>query len=171
MRILLRHWPNQILLYSSFSMPGMESQHYSEIDKDSIKKVLTDAVYDRNLLMKLRLLLKEHNLISVFQLSDEEVIKQVEALIANGSCFIVDASPFKRVFARAAEKQAAAPVEAEEVRPEPARQEPERAEPEPEEEDTADHVAQAETLKAAAEDGTPFCEECEKAKRERANAA
>ena len=99
--------------------------------------------------------------------NDQEILAQVAWQLTEGTLRVAEKryDVLPRGAARGRPTQPTARAEAppapvtETPPPEPA--------PEPTDEENVDAAAQAATLKQAAQDGTPFCEECEKARQER----
>lgn len=96
------------------------------------------------------------------RLDDGELYEQLAAWLVTGHVR-VERRRVEPLFTRDGDEVEEAPVEARRIeRPRP--EEPEAATDEPLPPDTVDSLVQALALRRAAQDGQPFCEECEKQK-------
>ena len=115
---------------------------------------------------QLRALLGQESL-SVWRLSDHEVIRQCAAWLVQGRLCVARAKTAVAL-RRWVIASARGRVDAEAPPPSGARTpQPAAVQPPPEANplDRVDHDDQAMVLESAARDGVPFCEECEKARR------
>ena len=130
---------------------------------------LRSAFGDPGVVARLRAYLSLHSLLRIgYKVDDHEVLAALQAALASGwlqARVSADPAQYRPIGdPKPAPKSAPAPSSA------PPRQIQSQPPPPPEK-DFAQEAAQAETLKKAGENGTPFCEICEKMKAERARAA
>jgi len=175
MRITLRSWPEKIEVAS-------KRNYFNPVDHEIVKFHRADDAMHwlrphlaNHVLMKdLRLLLVSEKIPHVESMNHQQVCQFVATQLFQNKFVLAKTLLLKHESVVIVVEEAPAPIEAPKSKAEPAPPpEAPRPAPAPEPVDNTDYEAQAATLVAAAENGTPFCEECEKAKkkREQRNAA
>jgi len=168
MKITLKSWPEKVEIADNHDYFNATDYIPVKFNRtDDALRWLRPHIAEALTMKKLRQLLASENISHTEAMSSQQVIQKVAELIFQGKLILVKTSLMKIQPVIIEYTKKAAPVEAAPAAPPPQTQEP-VIEPEPEEEDNTDHAAQAETLKSAAEEGAPFCEECEKAKQQNA---
>jgi len=171
MRIVLKSWPEKIEIAD-------KQTYFDPVDYNFIQFRRTDDAFrwlrphlTNDVLMKsLRALLVSEKVSGAESMNNQQVAQKVAALLFQNKLALVQHYLLKHepaVIVR--EEKAVAPPTQEAAVPRAASSPEPVVSPKEEPVDNRDHEAQAATLVAAAEEGTPFCEECEKAKQKEGN--
>lgn len=170
MRITLRAWPEKIEI-------AVKRNYFNPVDHEIVKFHRADDAMHwlrphlaNDVLVKdLRLLLVSEKIHHAEHMNNAQVCQQIATLLFQSKVVLVKNLLLKREPVVIVIEETPAPVEAPKFKAElPRATEAPRPAPALEAGDNADYEAQAATLIAAAENGTPFCEECEKIKKNNA---
>ena len=170
MRVTIRTWPEKIEVASKRNYFNPVDHEIVQFRRaDDAMRWLKPHLANNSLMKELRQLLATEKIPHAESLNYQQVSQLVSTLLFQNrfvfaKTFLLKREPAVIVLEEAPVVQAAATS----TPSAPERQQAQvvvAAAPEPA--DTSDYVAQAATLVAAAENGTPFCEECEKAKKEK----
>lgn len=128
-------------------------------EEDAAVRFLRKFLGDENARHVLRGLAEEFDSGTAANLTDEQVLRKVAFKLVSGRKVVVFTGDTIKA-------QPVLAVEPETEAPPPAQTKPARAPKESSDTSGMDDEAQTDTLKRAAEEGAPFCEECEKARQE-----
>ena len=169
MKITLRSWPEKVEIANSrdfFNATDYMPVNFHRVD-DALRWLRPHMA--NSLSMKsLRQLLAAENISHTDAMSAQQVVHKTAELLYQKKLMLARTALMKIQPVIIEYSKKAAPVETTTAAPAAPKAPDPVIQPEPEEEDNTDHAAQAETLKTAAEEGAPFCEECEKAKQQNA---
>ncbi|MDH5257221.1 MAG: hypothetical protein OEX07_04415 [Gammaproteobacteria bacterium] len=167
MRVTIRTWPEKIEIANTRSYFNPTDHKIEQFRRaDDAMRWLRPHLSNHLLMKNLRSLLASEQISNPEKMSNPQVAQYVATMLFQNKLVLAKTFLLKREPAIIVKEQAAPPpaAAAEVAAP---RAEPSEIAPVEEAVDNTDHEAQAATLVAAAEDGTPFCEECEKKKKAR----
>jgi len=168
MRITLRTWPEKIEIASERSYFNPVDHQITAFHRaDDAMRWLRPHFTNAVLMKDLRSLLTAEKIPHAESMNNQQVCQQVATLLFQNKLVLVKTLLLKKETAVIVIEEAAPEVEEAPVQKAVPQAEPEVVKVVEEEEDNSDYEAQAATLVAAAESGAPFCEECEKARKER----
>ena len=160
MRVTIRTWPEKVEIANTRSYFNPTDHLIEQFRRaDDAMRWLRPHLSNQLLMKNLR------SILNLEKMSNPQVARYIATMLFQNKLVLAKTLILKREPAVIVKEQAAPPPAATAEVSAP-RAEPAEIAPVEEVVDNTDHEAQAETLKAAAEDGTPFCEECEKARQE-----
>lgn len=160
MRVLISTWPERREIVTAQDASASLGRIAVLTRGDEAMRWLRPQLSNLLLMKNLRLLLRSEKT-NIAKMSNLQIAQSIATLLVNKKLFLVSFTELKMVPAVIVVERVAVIPEA--VTVSAPREQP-TITPEPERIDNTDYEAQAKTLIAAAEDGTPFCEACEKEK-------